>query len=53
MPKRKASPSDVSDAEWELLEPVIQAVAEDATNLAYKRREIVHGILSVVRSGCP
>lgn len=53
MSKRKASASDLSDAEWELLEAVIPARAEGATNVASERRDIVNGILSVLRSGCP
>ena len=53
MPKRKAYASDLTDGQWELLEPLIPAVAEDATNVAYERREIVNGILYVLRSGCP
>jgi transposase len=53
MPKRKAYPSDLTDAQWEILEPLIPAVAEDATNISYERREIVNGILYVLRSGCP
>ncbi len=53
MPERKAYPSDLTDAQWEVLEPLIPAVAEDATNVAYSRREIVNGILYVLRSGCP
>src|SRR5260370_31228270 len=53
MPERKAYPSDLTDAQWEVLEPLIPAVAEDATNVAYSRREIVNGILYVLRSGWP
>src|SRR5713101_3966628 len=53
MPERKAYPSDLTDAQWEVLEPLIPAVAEDATNVAYSRREIVNVILYVLRSGCP
>lgn len=53
MPSRKAYPSDLTDAEWEILEPLIPAVAEDATHVSYERREIVNGILYVLRSGCP
>jgi Putative transposase of IS4/5 family (DUF4096) len=52
MPSRKAYPSDLTDAQWEILEPLIPARAEDATNIAYERREIVNGILYVLRSGC-
>jgi transposase len=53
MPERKAYPSDLTDAQWEVLEPLIPARAEDATNVSYERREIVNGILYVLRSGCP
>lgn len=53
MTERKAYPSDLTEAEWEILEPLIPAIAEDATNVLYERREIVNGILYVLRSGCP
>jgi putative transposase len=53
MAKRKAYPSDLTDAEWELLEPLIPAVSENATTVTYERREIVNGLLYVLRSGCP
>jgi putative transposase len=50
---RKAYPSDVTDAEWEMLEPLIPAISEEAAHVKYTRREIVNGILYVLRSGCP
>lgn len=53
MSDRKAYPSDLTDAEWEILEPLIPAIAEEAVNVKYTRREIVNGILYVLRSGCP
>src|SRR5256885_7186262 len=53
MSDRKAYPSDVTDAEWEILEPLIPAISEEAVNVKYTRREIVNGILYVLRSGCP
>jgi len=53
MASRKAYPSDLTDAEWEILEPLIPAIAEDATNVVRERRKIVNGILYVLRSGCP
>ena len=53
MPDRKAYPSDLTDAEWEILEPLIPAISEDAAHIKYTRREIVNGILYVLRSGCP
>ena len=53
MNERKAYPSDLTDAEWEILEPLIPEVSEDATVPTISRREIVNGILYVLRSGCP
>lgn len=53
MSDRKAYPSDLTDAEWEILEPLIPAISPDAVNVVYTRREIVNGILYVLRSGCP
>jgi putative transposase len=53
MSDRKAYPSDLTDAEWEILEPLIPAISEEAVNVKYTRREIVNGILYVLRSGCP
>jgi putative transposase len=53
MSERKAYPSDLTDAEWEILEPLIPEVSENATVPTIPRREIVNGILYVLRSGCP
>ena len=53
MEDRKAYPSDVTDAEWEILEPLIPALSEEAAHVKYTRREIINGILYVLRSGCP
>jgi putative transposase len=53
MTDREAYPSDLTDAEWKILEPLIPAIAEGAKNVVYERREMVNGILYVLRSGCP
>lgn len=53
MTDRKAYPSDLTDAEWEILEPLIPALCAEAAHVKYTRREIVNGILYVLRSGCP
>jgi len=53
MSDRKAYPSDLRDSEWEILEPLVPAISPDAVNVVYTRREIVNGILYVLRSGCP
>lgn len=53
MSERKAYPSDLTDAEWELLEPLIPAISPEAAHVEHTRHEIVNGILYVLRSGCP
>lgn len=53
MRSRKAYPSDLTDAEWEILEPLIPAISPEAVIVVHSRREIVNGILYVLRSGCP
>jgi putative transposase of IS4/5 family DUF4096 len=51
MSDRKAYPSDLRDAEWDILEPLIPAISPEAVTVKYTRREIVNGILYVLRSG--
>jgi putative transposase len=48
-----AYPSDLTDEQWALLEPLIPAIASDAAYYVHARREIVNAILYVLRSGCP
>jgi putative transposase len=50
---RSAYPSDLTDEQWELLEPLVPPVSPDAAYTVHTRREIVNGILYVLRSGCP
>jgi transposase len=49
---RDAYPSDLTDEQWELLEPLVPAIAPDAAYHVHTRREIVNAILYVLRSGC-
>src|SRR5712691_10342614 len=49
---RMAYPSDLTDEQWEVLEPLIPAIAPDAAYHVHKRREIVNAIFYVLRSGC-
>jgi transposase len=50
---RIAYPSDLTDGQWAILEPLIPAIAADASYHVHTRREIVNAILYVLRSGCP
>ncbi len=51
--KRRAYPSDVTDKEWAILEPLIPTAKPGGRPQEIERREIVNGILYVLRSGCP
>jgi transposase len=49
--KRKRYPSDVTDREWAELEPFIPKVKTGGRPAKYERRELVNGILYVLRTG--
>jgi transposase len=44
--------SNLSDAQWALLEPLIPAIKPDAAFSVHERRALVDAILYVLRSGC-
>jgi len=50
---RQAYPSDLTDKQWELLDPLIPQPSLEGRPPIYERREIVNAILYVLRSGCP
>ena len=49
--KRTPYPSDLRDAEWALLEPLVPAPKSGGRPAHHPRREIASGILCVVRGG--
>jgi putative transposase len=50
--KRKPYPSDLSDAEWERLKPLLPAPKGRGRKRTVDLREIVNAILYVLRTGC-
>jgi putative transposase len=52
METRPAYPSDLTDAEWCILGPLVPAPAPNGRPVDYPRREIVNGILYITRAGC-
>jgi putative transposase len=50
--QRKPYPSDLSDAEWKILEPLLPAEKSGGRHRGYDLREIINGIQYVLRSGC-
>jgi transposase len=49
--KRKAYTSDLSDVEWAVLEPLLPPPKSTGRPIKYPRREILNGILYVLRNG--
>ena len=45
--------SDLTDAEWGLIEPVLPGAARTGRPRAWPMREVVNAILYILRSGCP
>jgi putative transposase len=51
--ERQPYPSDVTDAQWAILEPLLPVPDPAGRPLEIERREIVNAIFYVLRSGCP
>jgi putative transposase len=49
---RKPYPTDLTDAQWEILEPLVQAPQPALQPAKYTRREILNAIFYVNRTGC-
>ncbi len=49
---QKRYPSDLSDAEWELLSPLLPHAKATGRPCKYERREIVNALFYLLRSGC-
>jgi transposase len=50
---RRAYPSDLSDAQWELIEPYIPPCKPGGRPQEIERRELVNAMLYLLRTGCP
>ena len=48
---RKPYPSDLTDAQWEILTPFIPEPAADSPRQPIPRRELVNGIMYLLRTG--
>ena len=49
--ERKAYPTDVTDAEWAILEPLVPRPKPGGRPCKWPRREILNAVYSVLRSG--
>ena len=52
MAKRQSYSTDLTDAEWQVLEPLVPPVKGGGRPAAHARREIVNALLYVSRTGC-
>jgi putative transposase len=52
MQTRKPYPTDLTDTEWQILDPLLPAAKPGGRPEAYPKREIVNAILYVLRTGC-
>ncbi len=52
MEARRRYPTDLSDAEWRILAPLVPAPAPNGRPVAYPRRAIVNALLYLARAGC-
>jgi transposase len=52
MPVRRAYPTDLSEAEWQLLTPLIPAVKPGGRPATHQQREIVNALAYWLRAGC-
>ena len=50
--ERQPYDTDLSDAEWDLIRPLLPAPSPRGRPIAVPRREIVNAILYVLRAGC-
>jgi transposase len=50
---RRGYPSDLTDAQWDLVKDLLPEPSADGRPEKHPRREIVNAILYLVRSGCP
>ena len=46
-------PSDLTDAEWQILEPLLPPPAETGRHRSWPMRELMNAIFFVLRGGCP
>src|SRR5918996_2993083 len=52
MNPRPPYPTDLSDKEWELIQPLVPEATSGGRPEAYPTREILNAIVSLLRSGC-
>lgn len=49
---RKAYSTDLTDAQWQLLEPLLPAAKKGGRPAKYTRRELINALLYLTKNGC-
>jgi putative transposase len=52
MNPRQPYPTDLTDKEWDLIKPLVPEAKPGGRPEAYPKREILHGIFYLLRTGC-
>ena len=52
MEPRKPYPTDLTDREWELIQPYVPEAKPGGRPEKYPKREILNGIFDILRGGC-
>ena len=52
MSTRKAYPSDLNDAEWALIEPLLPVPSRIGRKRRHERRELINAMMYILRTGC-
>src|SRR3954467_6483803 len=50
--ERKAYPSDLTDAQWRLIDPLLPPAKPGGRPRKYEMREVINGLMYVCREGC-
>ena len=53
MARQRVYPSDLTDEQWEIIEPMLPLIKEPGRVPVHPFRDIVDAILYIARSGCP
>jgi transposase len=51
--KRQAYPTDLTDAQWDVIKRVVPAPRSGGRPAIYSRREVLNALLYLRRTGCP
>ena len=45
-------PTDLTDGQWRILEPLVQKTSNRGRKVVYSRRDVINAVFYLIRSGC-